>query len=183
MTSKPRSRLSSSVAPLAAALVLLAGCGDSGQTELRQWMAEVQRQTPVTSEKIAEPKIFIPFQYARKDEVDPYSPAKFHVDQKGGLRAANSIQPDLNRRKETLEAFPLDTVSMVGTLQKPGLTFALLRVDRNVYQVRVGNYVGQNYGKVVRVTEESVELREIVRDAAGAWTERTTKLELQENEK
>lgn len=77
---------------------------------------------------------------------------------------------------------PLDTINMVGTLQKPGLSYALLQVDKSVYQVKVGNYVGQNFGIVTRITESEVELKEVVRDAAGEWTERKAKLELQEKQ-
>jgi len=72
---------------------------------------------------------------------------------------------------------------MVGTLQKPGLSYALLQVDKAVYQIKVGNYVGQNFGKVTRVSETEVELKEIVQDASGEWTERQAKLELQESKK
>jgi type IV pilus assembly protein PilP len=72
---------------------------------------------------------------------------------------------------------------MVGTLQKPGLNYALLQVDRSIFHVKVGNYIGQNFGMVTRITDTEVELREIVRDASGEWVERMAKLELQENKK
>jgi type IV pilus assembly protein PilP len=72
---------------------------------------------------------------------------------------------------------------MVGTLEKPGLSYALLQVDKAVFQAKVGNYVGQNFGMITRITDTEVEVREIVRDAAGEWTERKAKLELQESKK
>jgi type IV pilus assembly protein PilP len=87
------------------------------------------------------------------------------------------------RRKEPLEAYPLDTMSMVGSLDKKGVPAALLKVDKLLYQVRVGNYLGQNYGKITKITENAVHLREIVQDATGDWVERTTSLELQEGKK
>ncbi|MEO8408461.1 MAG: pilus assembly protein PilP, partial [Oxalobacteraceae bacterium] len=74
-------------------------------------------------------------------------------------------------------------VKMVGTLQKPGLSYALLQVDKTVYQIKAGNYVGQNFGMVTKVTETVIEIKEVVQDASGEWTERQAKLELQESKK
>lgn len=161
----------------------LAACGNDGEDELREWMGDVRRQTPVSVQKIPAPKTFSPFQYGGKDEVDPYSPAKLQVALAAQDSAKSGLRPDLERRKEPLEAFPLDSVAMVGTLERPGTRFALLRADRNIFQVRAGNYVGQNYGKVTQITDSEVHLVEIVRDAAGEWVERSVKLELQEKEK
>jgi type IV pilus assembly protein PilP len=165
-------------------LAVLAGCGDGGVHEVRAWMDEARRQAPVSVQKIAAPKTFAPFVYAAKNEVDPYSPAKLSAAlAKLQANANSAIKPDLDRRRDPLENHPLDTITMVGTLQKPGLTYALLQVDKAVFQVKVGNYIGQNHGMITRIGETEVELKEIVRDAAGEWTERKAKLELQENQK
>ena len=91
--------------------------------------------------------------------------------------------PELARRKEPLEAFPLDTMAMVGSLNKVGKPTALLKVDQLLYQVQVGNYLGQNYGRITAITETAIQLREIVQDATGDWIERTASLELQEGAK
>ena len=93
------------------------------------------------------------------------------------------IAPELARRKEPLESFPLDAMAMVGSLARQGQPVALVRVDNLLYQVRPGNYLGQNYGKVTKVGETQVELREIVQDAAGEWIERMATLQLQERSK
>ncbi|WP_409482607.1 pilus assembly protein PilP [Noviherbaspirillum sp. ST 5-3] len=152
--------------------------------EVKQWMDDVQRQTPVTVRKLPEPKKFTPFVYTAKNEVDPFSPVKLTTAlAKMQANSENGIKPDLDRRKEPLESFPLDSIKMVGTLEKPGLSYALLQVDQAVFQVKVGNYIGQNFGMITKITESEVELKEIVRDAAGEWTERKAKLELQENKK
>ncbi len=162
----------------------LSGCGDSGVQELRQWMEEVHRQTPVSVKKIPEPKKFAPFVYGGKDQPDPYSPAKLSVALAKLQSGSNGgLKPDLDRRKEPLESYPLDSIKMVGTLQKPGLNYALLQIDKAVFQAKVGNYVGENFGMITRITETEVELKEIVRDASGEWVERQAKLELQENKK
>ncbi|HYD94277.1 MAG TPA: pilus assembly protein PilP [Noviherbaspirillum sp.] len=165
-----------------AGLLMLAGCGDGGVQEIKQWMDDVQRQTPVSIQKLAEPKKFVPFTYSGKEELDPYNPAKLSAAlAKMQANSGNGIKPDLERRKEPLESYPLDSIKMVGTLEKPGLSYALLQVDKAVFQAKVGNYVGQNFGMITRITDTEVELTEIVRDAAGEWTERKAKLELQEN--
>jgi type IV pilus assembly protein PilP len=163
---------------------LISGCGDGGVHDVKQWMDEVERQTPVTVQKISEPKTFRPFVYAANEELDPYNPGKLHAALTRAQASAKSgIRPDLDRRKEPLENFPLDSITMVGTLERPGLSYGLVRVDRTVFQVKVGNYIGQNFGMVTRVTDSEVQLREIIRDPTGDWTERRAKLELQETEK
>jgi type IV pilus assembly protein PilP len=89
----------------------------------------------------------------------------------------------LTRRKEPLESYPLDAMKMVGSLIKEGRPVALLRIDNLVYQVSPGNYLGQNFGKVLKIGETELVLREIVQDAAGEWIERTATLQLQERSK
>jgi type IV pilus assembly protein PilP len=93
------------------------------------------------------------------------------------------IAPELNRRKEALEAMPLDAAAMVGSLVRQGQPVALVRVDNLLYQLRVGNYLGQNYGRITKISETEVALREIVQDAAGEWLERTVTIQLQEGSK
>ena len=171
----------SSLALLIVSSFGLTGCGDGGVQEVRQWMDDERRQARVVVPKIAEPKKFTPFVYGAKNDVDPFSPVKLSAAlAKLQANSTSNIKPDLDRRKEPLEAFPLDTITMVGTLQKPALSYALLKVDRTVYQAKVGNYIGQNFGMITKITDTEVELKEIVRDAAGEWVERKAKLELQE---
>lgn len=172
--------------PFALLVVLtfgLVGCSDSGVPEVRQWMAAERSKARVVVPKIAEPKTFTPFTYTAKDEVDPYSPLKLSSALAKLQANSSGIKPDLDRRREPLEAFPLDTIKMVGTLQKPKLSYALLQVDKMVYQAKVGSYIGQNFGLITRINETEVELNEIVRDASGEWVERPAKLELQESAK
>src|SRR5690606_28675973 len=91
--------------------------------------------------------------------------------------------PELNRRKEPLESYPLDAMTMVGSLERAGQRVALIKDDRVLYQEREGNYLGQNFGRVMKIAEGEVTLREIVQDAAGEWIERSAALQLQENAK
>ena len=163
-----------------AAVTLLAGC--SQEAEVKEWMAQTKQQTKVVIPKIAEPKTFVPFTYGRKDSVDPFNSAKLSAAiAKMRAQSGKGIRPDMERRREILEQYPLDTLKMVGILQKPGMTYAILQVDKAVFQVKVGNYIGQNFGMITHITEEGVDLKEIVQDAAGEWVERKARLELQES--
>lgn len=162
----------------------LSGCGDSGVPEVRQWMDEAKRNTKISIPKLSEPKKFTPFQYTAKNEIDPYNPVKLSVAlAKLQAKSNSGLKPDMDRRREALEAYPLDVIKMVGTLQKTGLNQVLLQVDKTVFQAKVGNYVGPNFGMITKVTETGVELKEIVQDASGEWTERKATLELQETKK
>ena len=165
-------------------LSTLSGCGDNGVQEVRQWMDDTKRQTKISIPKLSEPKRFIPFVYGGKDSLDPYDPAKLAVVlAKMRDQSASGIKPDLDRRREPLEAYPLDAIKMVGTLQKSGQNYAILQVDKAIFHVKGGNYAGQNLGMITRITDNTVELKEIVQDASGDWVERKATLELQETNK
>ncbi|MGZ3253289.1 MAG: pilus assembly protein PilP [Burkholderiaceae bacterium] len=168
-------------------LTLLAGlsaCGDGGVQEVRQWMDETRQQTKVSIPKLSEPKKFIPFTYSEKDAIDPFNPNKLAVAfAKMQSKSSSALAPDLERRREPLESYPLDALKMVGTLQKTGLSYALILADKTVYQAKIGNYVGQNFGIVTQISETAVELKEVIQDASGEWVERKAKLELQETTK
>lgn len=163
------------------------GCSSSEQIELQQWMAEQRLATKPRIEPIPEPTKFAPEAYQLDGLIEPFSNLKLTQALKRDSAQATSnaalITPELARRKEPLEASPLDAVSMVGSLVKVGQPVALIRVDNLIYQVRAGNYLGQNYGRVTKVTETDLSLREIVQDAAGEWVERVAKLQLIEGTK
>jgi type IV pilus assembly protein PilP len=169
---------------LCAAGAVLAGCGSSGQEELQQWMKDQRAATKPHVTPIPEPKKFTPQPYTQEGSTDPFSNIKLTqaLKRESAQSTSNAalVAPELARRKEPLEAYPLDVMKMVGSLHKEGQPVALLRVDNLLYQVKPGNYLGQNYGKIVKVSETEVVLREIVQDAAGEWTERQATLQLQE---
>ena len=161
-------------------LALLAGC-DGDQQELQGWMEQQRRTVKPSIEPLAAPKKFDPVPYGNAQSVDPFSTQKLSVAIKQENKQPNSVfAAELNRRKDPLESYPLDSMSMVGSLAVSTRPVALLRVDNLLYQVKVGDYLGQNYGKIIRITETEVALREIVQDAAGEWIERNSTLQLQE---
>lgn len=173
--------------PHAAALLmlaaLLAGCG-ADDTELNAWMQQQKNEVRPSVQPLQPPKRFNPQAYNGGDAVEPFSTQKLSVALKQEARQPSSLlATELNRRKEPLEAFPLDSMSMVGSVSRQGAPYALLRVDNLLYQVKAGDYLGQNYGRITRITETEVTLREIVQDASGEWTERSTSLQLQEGKR
>lgn len=166
----------------------LSACGSSGQEEIQQWMQEQRAQTKPNVQPIPEPKKFTPQDYTQEAAIEPFSNQKLtqalkRDSQQSSSASAALLAPELNRRKEPLEAFPLDAMVMVGSLVKQGQPVALVKVDNLLYQVRPGNYLGQNYGRITKVGETEVVLRELVQDAAGEWVERTASLQLQEKSK
>jgi type IV pilus assembly protein PilP len=177
MKSSARSLAGLALAMLA---VALAGCA-ADEEELQQWMDQQRREVRPSVEPLAAPKKFDPAPYQMSERVDPYSAQKLTVAVKQESRQPNSLlASEINRRKEPLESYPLDSMTMVGSVSKQGQPFALLKVDNLLYQVKQGDYLGQNYGKIVKITETDVALREIVQDASGEWVERMSTLQLQE---
>lgn len=165
----------------------LLGCVASGEDELRGWMAQERAQTKPRITPLTEPTVFQPQAYAAESGMEPFNPLKLtqalRRDSSQVASNAALIAPEMARRKEPLEAFPLDTMAMVGSLNKVGTPTALLKVDNLLYQVQVGAYLGQNYGRITKITETAIQLREIAQDATGDWIERPASLELQEGGK
>ena len=158
----------------------LAACG-SDKNELIAWMTEVRNNTPPIKDTIPEPKRFEPFRYENLSQVEPFSMRKLQAAfDKLQTRSKNGVIPDVNRRRESLESYPLEQIKMVGHLSNGKQNFALLQVESLVYQAKVGNYAGQNFGVITRVSESEIKLKELVQDAAGEWVERETALRLQE---
>lgn len=167
---------------LASALALT-GCFDSRQEEVASWMSQQKSLAVPKVRPLTEPAVFSPIAYDRGGEEDPFSFQKM-ARVFGGSTARTSdtglLDVELARRKEPLESYPLDIIKMVGFMQKDGRPTALLSVDRHLYQVVPGNYLGENYGRITSVNETGLNLREIVQDATGDWVERSTVVSLQE---
>ena len=166
---------------------VLVGCSSSSEDEIRDWMVTERNQTRPKVAPIPAPKQFVPEPYENGTTLEPFSNQKLAQalkrDSAQTVSNAALVAPELARRKEPLEAFPLDTMVLVGSLVRAGQPMALVKVDNLLYQVKVGNYLGPNYGRVVKISETEVTLREIVQDAIGEWIERAATLSLQERSK
>ncbi len=163
-------------AALTASTLVLSGCGVGGDDDLRAWMAEQGAASRGKIDPIPPIRPYEAFTYNAFDQAEPFKPRKIETGK-------GSRGPDLTRRKEALETYPLETLKMVGTLQRGKATIGLVRsTDNKVFQVRQGNYVGQNFGVITSVIEGEITLKELFQDGAGDWAERQSKIMLQERE-
>jgi type IV pilus assembly protein PilP len=169
-----------SCAAVVLSAVLATGCAQ-GFDELQGWIDGERRSAQPRVKPLQPPRQFMPEAYDGTQAADPFSAQRLSVALRQEAAQPNSaIAAELNRRKEALEAYPLDTMTMVGSLSRQGRSVALLRVDSLLYQVKTGDYLGQNYGRVTKVDETRVEIRELVQDATGEWVTRSAVLHLQD---
>jgi type IV pilus assembly protein PilP len=183
MTDTAKHRCSTRRALLAAAAAaVLAGCA-GGMEDLETWVAEEKAKPGGGIEGLPQPKLFETFSYEAQELRSPFSPDAGQSAQSLAAAAAQGgagPRPDPNRNREFLEEYPLDALRMVGTLELRGTLFALVRdSDGGVHRVRVGNYMGQNHGKIVDIDDGEIRLTEIVLDTKGVWVSRDASLVLQ----
>lgn len=159
-------------------LIVLAGCGSGEFEDLNRFVEDSKQGLRGRVEPLPEVKQFEPFAYNAFDLADPFRPRQLGKAQAAGSGPA----PDINRRKEALEAYPLESLKMVGTLEQKQVRHALIKTpDKNLYRIRVGNYMGQNFGIITAISDAAVTLREVIQDpASGGWSERTASLQLLE---
>lgn len=165
-------------------LLMLAACGGP-QDDLDAWMKEVRASVQPMNANVDPPKKVEPFTYDNKSQLDPFSAGKLAVaiDKASKSKSGSGLAPDSKRTREVLENFPLESIKMVGRIADAKITTALLQVDSLVYQARVGNYAGQNFGRITKISDSEVFIKELVQDATGDWVERETSLRIQEGVK
>lgn len=159
---------------------LVAGCSSGEQEELRQWMKAETQDFRGKIPPLPQVKPYEPVPYDAAGLIDPFRPAKMIAEQKQG--GGGGVQPDMNRPREPLESYPLESIKYVGSLTKNRQTHGIVMVDGALHQVRAGSYMGQNFGIITKITETEMSLRELVQDPAGDWVERTSTLLLQAKE-
>lgn len=161
-------------------LLLLGACSSEEHSDLRAFVKESDKLPGGRIPPLPEVKPYEPFAYNAYDLTDPFKPRKIEPPKSS---AKGGIQPDFNRPREALEAFPLENLTMVGTLQQKNRYYALVKTpDKALYRVTSGNYLGQNFGRIVGITETDIKLKEIVQDSGGNWEEKDQALQLQEQE-
>lgn len=159
--------------------VLLVSCGGEEYSDLKQELNTLTKDLRGKIDPLPVVKPYEPVPYSAFEMPEPFGAAKIElVTRSAG--SGGGLKPDLNRPKEPLESFPLESLKMVGVLQQSKQTFALVRADTSLYRVRVGNYLGQNFGLVTTISENQIQLRELIQDATGDWAERQSALQLQE---
>jgi type IV pilus assembly protein PilP len=171
-------------AGLAAALLLVA-CTGEPFGDLKAELNEKSKDFRGRVDPLPQVKPYEPVPYTAEGVVDPFRPDR--IDVAGAPKAPRSdlskTAPDLNRPKEPLEAFPLESLQMLGTIMQNRETFALVKAGPNLYRVKKGNYLGLNFGIVTGIDEISINLKELVQDGTGEWVERASALQLLEAKK
>jgi type IV pilus assembly protein PilP len=160
-------------------MVFLGGCGSREFEDLNRFVEESKQGLRGRVEPLPEIRQFEPFAYDAFDLSDPFQPRQLNV---AGQGPSGGLTPDESRRKETLEAFPLEGLKMVGTLERKRVRYALIRTpDKNLFKAKVGNYMGQNFGIITAISETTMSLKEVIQDpASGGWNERPASLQLLE---
>jgi len=160
---------------------LLVACTGEEFGDLKAELKEKTKDMRGKIDPLPVVKPYEPVPYKAFDQLDPFSSAKIElVTKSAGTGGGGGLKPDLNRPKEPLEAYPLESLKMVGVLQQRKASFALVKADTGLYRVSVGNYMGQNFGLITAITDSQIQLRELIQDAIGDWTERQSTLQLQE---
>jgi len=160
------------------ACAMLTACSSEKHSELRAFVKQSDNLPRGRIPPLPEVKPYRPVEYAAFDLTDPFKPRK--IEPPKGATLAGGVQPDVNRRREPLEAYPLEALKMVGVLKQRGF-FALVKTpDNNLFQVKSGNYLGQNFGRITEISDAAIKLREIVQDSNGNWEEKDQTLLLQE---
>ncbi|HAE99841.1 MAG TPA: pilus assembly protein PilP [Methylophilaceae bacterium] len=160
---------------LAITLLFLAGCGSGEGDDLDKFMADADKTMSTKVEPLPQVQPYVPIEFNADGKLsDPFKPRK--------VASNSTFQPNFNRPKEPLESFSLENLKYVGMLGKGKVVYALVKTpDNTVQQVKIGNYLGTNYGLVTAINDNEVVLKEIVQDdLSGDWVERISSLSLQE---
>ncbi len=160
-----------------AALLVLAAC-DAQEDDLRTWMNGVHRRHHPVPVTVVPAKASPMLRYEPGSRSDPFSMALLAATDTAA--SGPGLQPDLKRVREPLEGYALSSLRLIGSLRRSSDVIALIEVERRVHSVRVGSYVGQDFGRVVAIDERVVEIDELVPDSGGTWTKRRVQLVVQE---
>jgi type IV pilus assembly protein PilP len=162
--------------------VLLAACGSDEHGDLKQELAELTKDYRGRVDPLPQVKPYEPVPYTSEGQIDPFRPERIEVAQ-AARRASGTaalIEEQRKRPPEPLEAFPLESIQMMGTITQNKETFALVKAGPNLYRVHKGNYMGQNFGVITGIDESQISLKELVQDGGGEWVERVSSLQLVE---
>ena len=161
---------------------LLAACGSDEHRDLKQELAEATKDFRGRVDPLPQVKPYEPVPYTSEGQVDPFRPERIEVAQASRRASGNATLIDEQRKRppEPLEAFPLESIQMLGTITRGKETFALVKAGPNLYRVRKGNYMGQNFGVITAIDEAQINLKELVQDSGGEWVERMSSLQLVE---
>ena len=160
---------------------MLSACGGGDLSDLHEWVSGIKKRQKGVVEPLPEIKTVEPFVFKPEDLRDPFIQNERSDQQEEAKQSDNGIHPDTARAREELESYELDTLRMVVTINQNNVLWGLVKaVDGTIHRVRVGNYIGRNFGKILRIKDSEIELLEIIPDSPGGWRERKQTLALTE---
>ena len=159
---------------------LLSACGPGELEDLKLFVSQSGANLRGKVEPLPQVAPYESFSYSGFDLPNPFAPRKKEVVRTAGAGPS----PDLDRKREALEAFPIESLKMVASLERRNGVWAVVKTpDHNLYRVHAGNYMGQNFGKITQVSDAQITLQELIQDTTtGSWSERTSTLQLLEEE-
>ena len=164
---------------LGVSIVVLTGCSEAPEHDLRAWMSEIRQQSHPVSVDLPPRPVLEEFHYQVAGRLDPFDVAKISASLSTEFNATG-LQPDTRRAREPLESFPLDSLRLVGHMRRHGQAVALVEADKVIYQVHLGSHLGPDMGKVIAIGESAIDIEEMVQDAGTTWVKRRARLVLQE---
>jgi len=158
----------------------LLACGEENISDLDEYVQKVKTRKKGKVPALPDVKSYETFNYVQTNLRDPFQPQRAKGGD-GGKRNPNGPRPNLKRKREALEQHPLDTLHMVGSLEQGGERWALIKTqDGTIFRVKRGSYMGQDNGRITKITDAQVELKEIVPDGLGGWIKRKSTLGVNE---
>lgn len=169
-------------AAFAAAALALAGCGGEEHSDLKEELNQLTKDLRGRVDPLPQVRPYEPVPYTAEGQIDPFRTERIEVAQAARASSASAALIDEQKKRppEPLEAFPLESIVMLGTITQNKETFALVKAGPNLYRVRTGNYMGQNFGVITGIDEAQISLKELVQDSGGDWVERMSSLQLVE---
>lgn len=157
-------------------LVLITACSDRQMLDLTLYVEQIKARPASSINPPPVPPAINAFEYIAGERRDPFAPQLALLESEESINGGNpAAQPDLQRRQETLESYPLDSLRMVGTLSRDGKQWALIRSqDDVIHRVSVGSHMGQHHGRVVAIQERRITLVELIQVSNGFREKRVT---------
>jgi len=161
-----------------AVVMTVSGCSSQQYGDLDKYIEDVKHKTKGRIEPLPEVKNYESYTYQAQDLRDPFTP---FTEAPSEELAQPGVSPDVHRKREALESFPLDSLKFVGTIQNDKGTWGLITApDKAIYRVQVGNHMGKNFGEIMALSESTILLKEVIPNGSGGWVEREASLALTE---
>lgn len=167
--------------------IFLFGCSSAEHEELQQWMRDVSKDMVGKVSPLPQIRPYEPVAYTVEDMPEPFNTEKIEPEGKGrrGSGKGIGVQPDFEAREmrnSIMEKYPLESMRMIGFMNINNKAMAAVQVDQVVSQVKVGEYIGLDFGKIIKITDQEITIQEVVEDSSGDWSERVNTLQLQAKE-